>query len=465
MNHIREILRRRQSYEPIDAQGEAQPLRVEALDEVGFQSGYRDDEDEQSLEPDEEFSWANYAVFLLLGVAMLWAWNMFIASGPYFKKRFQANEWVLQNFQPAELVASTTSNLSAVLIFANLQAKASYSRRVVVGLLLNSVVFTLLAMSTKLFLHVSSGQYFAFIIVQVLFASFATGILQNGLFAYASGFGREEYTQAIMAGQAVAGVLPAMVQIVSVLSVPESTTVTYDPEESSTSALIYFITATAISLITLLAFFPLVMRHYRSQHRQNLSTSIMSMEGSMLIEAERKRVPLLVLFRKTFWLATSLFLGFGITMVFPVFTQKIFSVRDPGTAGRLFKNETFVPLALLFWNAGDLIGRMLPAIHALRTMDKPRLVFFIAISRVAFIPLYLMCNIEGHGAVISSDFFYLVVVQLLFGISNGFIGTTCMMGAVEYVEPEEREAAGAFMGLCLVSGLAAGSLMSFLVAG
>lgn len=61
----------------------------------------------------------------------------------------------------------------------------------------------------------------------------------------------------------------------------------------------------------------------------------------------------------------------------------------------------------------------------------------------------------------SSDFFYLAIVQLLFGLSNGFIGSSCMMGAAEWVFPEEREAAGGFMGLALVSGLTAGSLLSF----
>lgn len=64
----------------------------------------------------------------------------------------------------------------------------------------------------------------------------------------------------------------------------------------------------------------------------------------------------------------------------------------------------------------------------------------------------------------NSDFFYLFIVQLLFGATNGFLGTMCMMGAVEYVDVAEREATGAFMTLMLVAGLTAGSLLSFLVA-
>lgn len=63
-----------------------------------------------------------------------------------------------------------------------------------------------------------------------------------------------------------------------------------------------------------------------------------------------------------------------------------------------------------------------------------------------------------------SDAFYLVAVQYFFGLSNGFLGATCMMGAGVGVEVEEREAAGGFMGLMLVGGLTVGSLLSFLVA-
>lgn len=67
----------------------------------------------------------------------------------------------------------------------------------------------------------------------------------------------------------------------------------------------------------------------------------------------------------------------------------------------------------------------------------------------------------GQGAVVNSDLFYLVVVQFLFGLSNGYLGSSCMMGVEQWVEEEEREAAGGFMGLWLVGGLTVGSLGSF----
>lgn len=84
-------------------------------------------------------------------------------------------------------------------------------------------------------------------------------------------------------------------------------------------------------------------------------------------------------------------------------------------------------------------------------------------ARFLFIPLYFLCNIKGRGAAVSSDFFYLVIVQFLFGLTNGYLGSSCMMGAGDWVAPEEREASGGFMGLMLVGGLTVGSLLSFLL--
>ena len=40
-----------------------------------------------------------------------------------------------------------------------------------------------------------------------------------------------------------------------------------------------------------------------------------------------------------------------------------------------------------------------------------------------------------------------------------------MMGASQYVTADELEAAGGFMSMMLVAGLATGSLLSFLVSG
>jgi equilibrative nucleoside transporter 1/2/3 len=173
---------------------------------------------------------------------------------------------------------------------------------------------------------------------------------------------------------------------------------------------------------------------------------------------------MLTLLRKLHWSAAAVFTCFVLTMFFPVFTGKILSVRDGDAAGRLFSPEVFIPLGFFMWNLGDLTGRvstMLP--FSLR--HRPAALFAISLTRVVFLPLYMLCNIRGRGAAVPSDAFYLLAVQFPFGLTNGWLGSSSMMAAGEWVESGEREAAGGFMGLCLMAGLTVGSLLSFTAAG
>ena len=405
---------------------------------------------------------------------------MFLAAAPYFSHRFQSNKWIARHFQSAEISVSTVANLGSMLILTKLQKNASYPKRIAMSLSVSIVIFSLLALSTLV--DTSAGIYFGFLIVAVLLASLSTGLIQNGLFAFSSGFGRSEYTQAIMTGQAVAGVCPPLAQIVSVYVVKQpkhgDTPV---PTESPKSAFIYFITATVVSSISLLAFFYLLRRQKNIALTNDALESASKTTANGTSEGDvgtnhastnpherrsstsgrrpsnaRASIPLSTLFMRMPFLATAVFICFAVTMVFPVFTANITSVNTITPA-------IFIPLAFLCWNIGDLVGRLATLSPHISLTHWPLALFCIAMARLMFIPLYFLCNVGGRGAVVSSDVFYLFVVQGLFGLTNGYLGSECMMGAGEWVKEEEREAAGGFMGLCLVAGLTVGSLLSFLL--
>lgn len=396
---------------------------------------------------------------------------MFLAAASYFENRFRTSQWILNHFQAAEISVSTITNLVSMIVLTELQRGASYPKRISASLLINTAVFGILSLSTLV--HASAGVYFGFLLIAIFFASFSTGLIQNGLFSFASGFGRSEYTQAIMTGQGIAGVLPPLAQIVSVLVVPPKQSDNADSADvSPTSALIYFLTATLISMVSLLAFFYLLRRH---PHHKKLTSAakatvdeaserdVLADNGRITTSShtesgpgERPSVPLRTLFRKLPFLSAAVFVCFAVTMVFPVFTASIRSVSGVDAA-------IFVPVAFLVWNLGDLLGRLSTLWKRISLMHYPFALFCLAMTRLLFIPLYFLCNIKGKGAVLSSDFFYLVIVQFFFGLTNGYLGSECMMGAGDWVAPEEREAAGGFMGLMLVGGLTVGSLLSFLL--
>lgn len=414
---------------------------------------------------------------------------MFLAASPYFASRFSDDPWATENFQSAILSVSTLTNLGSMLALTNMQRSANYPNRIKLALLINTAAFALLALSTSIFTAIPSRWYLTFILVDVCFAALATGLFQNGAFAFAASFGRPEYTQAIMAGQGVAGVLPALAQIVSVLAMPptQGTTDGGDDNKSGgdttadpvgSAAFIYFLTAVLISLCTLLAFLPLVRRHDRlvearmAASHPDLAASMLSTHSHADIQeaeqAARRVVGMRALFGKLHWLAGSVFMCFAVSMFFPVFTAKIPSTHDSGDSSSwLFDTEVFIPLAFFAWNLGDLLGRVATVGKwnaAVRTRT-PAVLFAVSVARAGFLPLYLLCNIRGRGAAVPSDVFYLAVVQFPFGLTNGWLASNSMMGAAEWVGEDEREAAGGFMGLSLVAGLAVGSLLSFTAAG
>ncbi|MCJ1343846.1 hypothetical protein MMC31_002043 [Peltigera leucophlebia] len=386
---------------------------------------------------------------------------MFLAALAYFRFRFAASPWLLANFASSITSLSQLTNLLVMIPLTQLQLHASYPSRIIASLFLNIAGFTLLALSTVFFLDISTGLYFSFVMLVVFTSGVACALSQNGTFAYAAGFGRSEYIQAVMAGQGLAGVLPCVAQIASVLGSGPS------PE----SALIFFLTATGVSILALGAFLSLVRNRNQEDNRV---TKVSGMgedqeddeselqEG--LAQETRKTISLWTLFIKLRWVALSVFTCFAVTMSFPVFTQKIFSVYSSSSDSPLLQPGCFIPLAFLIWNIGDLVGRILTLIPQLPILRHPQTLLLHSFIRAGWIPLYLLCNINNKGAVVKSDLFYLIIVQFLFGTSNGYLGSMCMMEAGNWVEIEEREASGGFMGLMLCAGLTVGSLLSFLAA-
>ena len=255
---------------------------------------------------------------------------MFLAAFPYFQMRFADNDRILASFQSAITSVSSVTNLISMLVLANMQSKASYPRRILSSLIINLVIFSLLAISTKYFRGISSTGYLVFTLIMVFSSSIATGLCQNGAFAFAASFGRPEYLQAIMTGQAVAGVLPSIAQIVTILAIPEpdnysdvAGAVAVPTKENTTSAFVYFLTATGISGLCLLSMLPLIRKHNRIMQNQ-MNGSVSSVEE--LERSKRKVVSMWTLYKKLHWLAAAVFICFLITMFFPVFTGKVVSV-------------------------------------------------------------------------------------------------------------------------------------------
>ena len=127
----------------------------------------------------------------------------------------------------------------------------------------------------------------------------------------------------------------------------------------------------------------------------------------------------------------------------------------------------FSSIHFLLFNLGDFAGRSLCSYPALLTWDDKRLLAF-SLLRTLFIPLFLLCNINpGTTPFINSDFLFFLIL-LLFGLSNGYVGSMCMMSApnLEHNKRlkerrEDVDIAATVISFCLVGGLVIGSFASF----
>ena len=89
----------------------------------------------------------------------------------------------------------------------------------------------------------------------------------------------------------------------------------------------------------------------------------------------------------------------------------------------------------------------------------------LSISRVAFIPLFLLCNAIPDArnvtpVVFESDWIY-IFLMALFSLSNGYLGSICMMCAPQLcINPEEQQTAASLMVALLGLGLGSGAALS-----
>lgn len=377
-----------------------------------------------------------YVTFLVIGLSYLWPWNCFLAATAYFTGRLAENDYLKTHLSSYIMSVSTVTGTVASLILADRQRGANYAGRVFSGEVMICATFILMALSC-IFGNVGIISYFLFVMVCVWGSTVGTAFAQNGSFAVVNTID-PVYTQAIMVGQAVAGVLPPSINFLSTLIAGEASNT---KDVSGMSAAMYFLVASVVSGVAFSLFMLIKKRHGELLHTHSEQTAVKS------------HIPLIVLLKKLRAPAFAVFFTFAVTLVYPVFINNIESANG-------IRYNLFVPLSFLVWNLGDLGGRVLCGYQQYVIKSSRRFVLY-AVLRLLFIPAYFLCNVHGSGWI-KSDFTYFLV-HLTFGLTNGHLGSSGMMSPPDYVDEHEKAAAGGFMTLVLSLGLAAGALSSFIL--
>lgn len=439
-----------------------------------------------------------YLTFTVIGVALLWPWNCFLSASAYYGERFLHTPSLVKIYSLTMMSVSTIVSTTYSYYLSQAQRGVDYKRRINVGLFATIVVFVLMAIScvSDLFIRLNDYVFFFFLMTMVLVSAMATCLAQNGTMATVNVLG-QIYTNAVMVGQAIAGTLPAVALIVSILIVgvkPRNVTAQVEDDdyyvEKNFGVFIYYITASLVSIASIALLALTGFLKSEAQYKA-LNQLLEEGEGSGLVEDEANDlqlgksaaagepgsvlteplppsevyVPFGVMWAKLKLIVMTIFLTFGVTLIFPVFASIVESVHTE-SENLFFHKSIYIPFIYVVWNLGDLLGRVFcGASNSKFLVRDPNHLIIFSLLRFLYIPLFMTCNIHPSGLapMISSDLWY-IFLQFTFGFSNGQLATSCFMVVGDHCDnDDEKKAAGGFTTVFLSTGLAVGSVLSYLL--
>ncbi|CEP64002.1 nucleoside transmembrane transporter FUN26 LALA0_S09e07404g [Lachancea lanzarotensis] len=382
----------------------------------------------------------SYLTFLLIGIALLWPWNAFLSASLYFQHDVFHDDTIYAKIYISTMMSVSTIS-SVGFNFWLSKRQHSYAVRVTRGLLWEMLVFGMLGIFVLVHGIFALWFNFAFLMVMVMISSCGTAMTQNGAMALANVHG-PQYSQGVMMGQAIAGVLPSLVLFgVSFIG---------DPRNQSVGGIFaYFCTTMVVSMacITLYRF----------------STVAKADKPELLVgeagNPETDAVAFSTLFAKLKYLVLSIFTTFVVTLLFPVFAANTFVVGLP------LQNAQYIPFIFTVWNLGDLYGRYISEKQFFQSSKfTPFTTFLYSVSRIALVPLFFCFNLNDRlksSSTVISDLCY-ILLQFVFGLTNGNVMSVSFMKVSPALSSDqERKAAGGFTNIFLSSGLAFGSLLSY----
>ncbi|OCF38777.1 hypothetical protein I317_07433 [Kwoniella heveanensis CBS 569] len=427
-----------------------------------------------------------YLCFWALGAGVLMSWNALICTIPLLGTFFPPDSAIRGTLASYLSTAYCFGNLFFLGLAQRSVGKTSPSKRLHYALLL--LLATALILTFPLLPLVlprlSPAALFPALIAMTITLSLSTAYLQSAVFALASLWGSNEMI-AVMSGQGGIAVLVSGIQwLLAVLSAstPTAKHPSDDPADAASASTLAGVGLWALgSAGTLLC---VVAHRYLIVHPgyQAVMSSVINRQaeetagiGADVVAAatsKNGRGSSLTkkVFMKNLLLETAVAWVFVVTLsVFPPVTTTILSTHVP--TPRLLQPDVFIPLHFLLFNIGDYTGRTyLPSIPSLLVTSPPRVLTLSAL-RTLFIPLLFLCNVSSitspssPSPLINSDILYFVVI-ILFGLTNGYISSLCMIVASSpqlnaKLDEDERDVAGTLTSFCLVAGLAGGSLASF----
>ncbi|KAF8803771.1 hypothetical protein BYT27DRAFT_7109304 [Phlegmacium glaucopus] len=418
-------------------------------------------------------------IHFILGCSVLLPWNAIITAMPFFLSRL-ANSPLRPTFSSYLTTSFTAANfifLAHATATVKTTIASSQTRSSIIWLTILNFFLTL-----STYFVPSPRIFFAFVLFNSAAQATAGAYLQTSVIAVASLFGPPA-VQSMMAGQAAVAVVVSGVQVISSAAsvVGKPRTYISDGSAEEQSAFTFLALSTVFLLVSAgvhawLIRMPIykVVAFSLESKSKNEADVVQEDEGRELIpsgstalQSDKANVIRVAKINVVYGVAVAYVLLITLA-VFPPITTSI-RPTNPNTHPLLFTAIHF-----LVFNIGDFLGRYICSFPKLLVWSANRLLA-LSLARTLFIPLFLMCNVQRgsttveYNPIISSDLLFMVIL-CLFGWSNGYVSSLCLMSASSLEHnprlkgrAEDVDVAATVASFCLVAGLALGSLFSFAV--
>lgn len=424
-------------------------------------------------------------IIFILGLGTLLPWNFFITATQYFNGRLKTNTTSREStddyhFDNWMTLVSQLPLLLFTLLNSFLYQWVTEKMRISVSLGSILLLFILTASLVKV--PMEPETFFSVTMATIWFINTFGAVLQGSLFGLVCRF-PPGYSTFFMSGQGLAGIFSALAMLLSILS----------NADQKSAALGYFITPCVATLLTLLCYLILPHLEFAQFYLENGPNSQLETTNELIKIAEKealakgchnvfngdhkdnkerslvvmeetdtpRRSSVLAVFKKIWVMALCVTCVLAVTLsVFPAVTVKVKTVY---VESKDWEPYFLCVCCFIVFNVMDLIGRSATSLVQWPSKES-RCFPVVILSRVIFIPLIMLCNVENsHLPVLFSHDLAFVSIITLFALSNGYCVCLCMSYAPQMVRSKDCETAGALMTFFLALGLSTGAAFSFLL--
>lgn len=447
-----------------------------------------------------------YFIFVLLGIATLLPWNVFVTETEFYDVRLHIPpypEFVASNFLSVFGLIFNTSSLLALGILLGIQVYCKVPPRFLILkpllIVLGVLVYTSM-LAVKL--DMSGWAMASFTLPALGAMGISSALIQAGTLALASNF-PPIYVQGALSGISLGGVAVSILSFVSELKASNKHS---DPTSADVApaAFLYFAVCAGVIALSIIAYLMLNVLNYAKYNiysrelkaaceesledapEEALDADLMDdlASSSAVDEDDDITVPLLnvnqLRAQKTagarafavYCLAIGLALG--VTMVvFPGITAFICSVHNPAKVspcaastkfGR-YAGDLFVPFMYVVFNIGDFCGRTLSSVGPWsKTPPRSKVLLTYALARMMFIVFFVFCHVvtprTWHFPTYFESDSYPIAFNLLLGLTQGHLLSTACMHAPTLLPASQAGKYGSVVAFACTFGCFIGSMVS-----